>query len=276
MGAPDQGERRLIVNADDFGRSSSINRAVIQAHRDGILTTASLMVGGEAMEEAVELAREHPRLGVGLHLTLVCGRAVLPGAELVGVTDAEGWLDANPIRAGWRYFTDRRLRGGLRREVEAQFDRFRRTGLRMDHVNGHLHFHLHPTVLGMWVGLAGSGGGVRLTRDPLVLNLRLARGRWGYRLSHAVVFAGLSAWARSRLAARGWRFTGAVFGLLQNGLVDEAYVLGLLARLPAGDSELYAHPSMGEFRHELAALVSVRVTQAVRAAGVRLIRYQDL
>ncbi|PYI83222.1 MAG: hopanoid biosynthesis associated protein HpnK, partial [Verrucomicrobia bacterium] len=73
--------RRLIVNADDFGRSHSINQAVVRAHREGILTSASLMVNEAAAEEAAALAREHPQLGVGLHLTLVCGSSASPPAE---------------------------------------------------------------------------------------------------------------------------------------------------------------------------------------------------
>src|SRR2546422_7510563 len=96
--------RRLIVNADDFGRSYSINQAVIRAHREGILTTTSLMVNGEAADEAVELARQNPRLGVGLHLTLVCGTSVLKPGEIPGLVDGDGSFSGNPIATGVRYF----------------------------------------------------------------------------------------------------------------------------------------------------------------------------
>ena len=82
--------RRLIVNADDFGRSRGINAAVIRAHREGVLTTASLMVNEAACDEAVALARENPRLGVGLHLTLVCGRSALPAEKIPGLVNGEG------------------------------------------------------------------------------------------------------------------------------------------------------------------------------------------
>ena len=87
---PDSPPRRLIVNADDFGRSASINQAVIRAHREGILTTASLMVNEPAVEEAVALARENPELGVGLHLTLLCGHSALPPEQIPGLVDAKG------------------------------------------------------------------------------------------------------------------------------------------------------------------------------------------
>ncbi len=272
------GIRRLIVNADDFGRSSSINQAVIRAHREGILTTASLMANEPAFAEAVALAKENPRLGVGLHLTLLCGHAASPPDTLPGLVSAQGEFGDNPVSAGFRYFFRRRLRDQLRREIHAQFQKFRATGLPLDHVNGHLHFHLHPTVLAILMQDAGPLGirHVRLTRDPFWLNARLASGHWLYRIAHAVIFYWLGGRARSGLQRHGLRHTNAVFGLLQNARVDETFVLNLLAQLPAGDSELYSHPSLDEFGHEFDALVSPRVKAAVTAQGIQLIRYQDL
>lgn len=268
---------RLIVNADDFGRSGSINRAVWEAHERGILTTASLMVGGEAWVEAVEMARElGGRLGVGLHLTLVCGMAVSAGSR--GLVDGGGHFSESAVGAGWRYFWDGDLREELRREVMGQFERFRSTGLVLDHVNGHLHFHLHPVVLRILVECSEQYGvrGVRLPRDPLWRSLRLAGGRWGYRLGHAAVFWLLNRWAGGVFRRAGWVSTDAVYGLLQDSRVDERYVVGLLRGLGEGDYELYAHPSMGEFRHELEALTSERVQGLVKERGVQLIRYRDL
>ena len=139
--------RRLIVNADDFGRSASINHAVVRAYREGILTTASLMVNEAACEEAVVLARENPGLGVGLHITLLCGHSALPPEKIPGLVNARCEFTNNPARAGFRYFFQRSLREQLRAEIHAQFQRFRATNLPLDHVNGHLHLHLHPVVL---------------------------------------------------------------------------------------------------------------------------------
>src|SRR5919198_2830696 len=96
--------RRLIVNADDFGRSRAINEAVARAHREGILTSASLMVNGEAAGEAVDLARQHPRLGVGLHLSLILGTAALKPAEIPGLVDCLGNFSDNPLTTALRYF----------------------------------------------------------------------------------------------------------------------------------------------------------------------------
>jgi hopanoid biosynthesis associated protein HpnK len=275
---PDSRPRRLIVNADDFGRSSSINQAVIRAHRGGILTTASLMVNEPAFEEAVALAREHPSLGVGLHLTLLCGHSTLPAKEIPGLVNSQGAFTNNPAGAGFRYFFQRSLREQLKREIHAQFRKFRSARLPLDHVNGHLHLHLHPAIFRILMADAAQLGikHLRLTFDPFRLNLRLASGHLAYRLLHVAIFHPLSVRARPALARLNIRHTDAVFGLLQNARADEAYVSRLIPQLPAGDSELYSHPSLDEFRNEFDALVSPRVREQVKQQGIELIRYQDL
>jgi hopanoid biosynthesis associated protein HpnK len=278
VAAPRTKAHRLIVNADDFGRSSSINQAVVRAHRTGILTTASLMVNEPDCEEAVCLARENPRLGVGLHLTFICGHSALAPDRIPGLVNARGEFTNNPAGAGLRYFFQSCLREQLRAEIHAQFERFHATGLPLDHVNGHLHLHLHPVVFSILMQDARELGiqRVRLTFDPFWLNLRVASGHLAYRALHVLIFHPLSAHARPVLRERGLKHTQAVFGLLQNSRVDEPYVLALLPRLPPGDSELYSHPSLDEFKNEFEALVSPRVLQQVQDLGLELIRYQDL
>ena len=270
--------RRLIVNADDFGRSPSINRAVIRAHREGILTTASLMVNEPACAEAVALAKENPGLGVGLHLTLLCGHSALPAATIPGLVNSRSEFTSNPSGAGIRYFFDSRLRSQLRDEVHAQFSKFHATGLVLDHVNGHLHLHLHPIVFAILMedGAEMGMSSVRLTYDPFWLNLRLASGKLLYRTVHAVIFHSLAARAQPELKRRGYKHTSRVFGLLQNARVNENFVSRLLPELPAGDSELYSHPSLDDFKDEFDALISPRIRQLVQALGIKLIRYQDL
>jgi chitin disaccharide deacetylase len=270
--------RRLIVNADDFGRSHSINQAVIRAHREGILTTTSLMVNGDACAEAVELAKQNPALGVGLHLTLVCGKSACDRLEIPDLVNPLGGFSDSPVAAGMRYFFSRGLRLQLAREIAAQFAKFKATGLVLDHVNGHLNLHLHPTIFELLASRYQEWGirRLRVTDDPYALNRRLARGQWFYRASHAFIFRRLSARARRILAHSDIRFTDHVFGLLQNARVDERYITRLLPELPRGDSELYSHPSLDEFRHEFDALVSPRVKALVAEENIQLIRYQDL
>jgi hopanoid biosynthesis associated protein HpnK len=271
-------QRRLIVNADDFGCSESINEAVIRAHQDGILTTASLMVNETATEQAIQMARQHPGLGVGLHLALVCGRAALSPEKIPNLAGPNGQFSENPVGAGLKYFFSSKCRGQLRAEIGAQFERFHATGLPLDHVNGHLHMHLHPVVLGILMENAGQWGirAMRLTRDRFFLNARIASGQWAYRASHAMIYRMLSDWARPRLARKMIRHTNVVFGLMQNSRVDRAYIEKLLPRLPPGDSELYSHPSLDHSRNEYDALVNPAIRRQLQQNGIRLIRYQDL
>jgi chitin disaccharide deacetylase len=277
MGRP-EAVRRLIVNADDFGRSHSINQAVVRAHREGILTSASLMMNEPGSQEAACLARENPNLGVGLHLTLICGHAVSSPTQIPDLVDPKSNFSSDPFRTGVRYFLRRSLRPQMENEIAAQFEAFRATGLKLDHVNGHLHFHLHPTVFRILMRRARDWDltHVRLTCDPFLLNLKLASGQLFYRLGHALIFNLLSPWARPKLALRRIKHTSTVFGLLQNARVDEDYLRRLIPLLPPGDSELYSHPSLDEFKNELDALISPEVKALIQQHGVTLIRYQDL
>jgi hopanoid biosynthesis associated protein HpnK len=213
----DAGRRRLIVNADDFGRSSSINRAVIRAHREGILTTASLMVNEAAFDEAVALAAENPRLGVGLHLTLLCGHATLSRTRIPGLVNERREFSNGAVTAGLRYFLLPSLRVQIETELEAQFERFATAGLPLDHVNGHLHIHLHPVVFSILMRRAQEWriARVRLTCDPFRLNARLAGGAWLYRASHAAIYGALPvglAAARHPLHGSGFRTAAARAG----------------------------------------------------------------
>ncbi|HEX4349938.1 MAG TPA: hopanoid biosynthesis-associated protein HpnK [Verrucomicrobiae bacterium] len=270
--------RRLIVNADDFGLSSSVNEAVVRAHRDGIWTSASLMVNEPGFEEAVKLAKENPALGVGLHLTFLMGHSTLPPKKIPGLVNACGEFTNRPVGAGVAYFFKRGLRAQLRAEIHAQFERFHSTGLTLDHVNGHLHLHLHPVIFRILMEDGEKLGirHLRLTRDCLVRSRKTSQGHWFYRVSHAAIYERLSSRAREPLRQRGIKHAQITFGLLQNARVDEEYVLKLLPELPEGDSELYSHPSLDNFKHEFDALISPRVKELVKQLGIGLIRYQDL
>src|ERR1017187_9647284 len=199
--------RRLIVNADDFGLSQFVNEAVIRAHRDGILTSASLMVNEPGCDEAVKFAKESPELGVGLHLTLLMGHSALPPEQISGLVSSRGEFSNSPVGVGMNYFFKRSLREQLRAEIHAQFEKFHATGLPLDHVNGHLHLHLHPTIFKILMEDAEKLGirHLRLTRDCLARSRRMTDGRWFYRLSHAAIYAWLSSRAGEPLRQRGTR-----------------------------------------------------------------------
>jgi hopanoid biosynthesis associated protein HpnK len=269
---------RLIVNADDFGRSHSINQAVIRAQREGILTSASLMVNEPGFDEAVKLAKENPGLGVGLHLSLLCAHSALSPEKIPGLVNDRGEFSNNPVSVGLSYFFKRSLHGQLRAEVHSQFEKFRAAGLPLDHVNGHLHLHLHPVIFRILMEDAEKLGirHLRFTRDCFARSRHMTHGRWFYRVTQALIHDRLSKRAREPLRQRGIKHAQITFGLLQDSQVDEEYVLKLLPELPPGDSELYSHPSLDEFKHEFDALVSPRVKELVKKLGIELIRYQDL
>jgi hopanoid biosynthesis associated protein HpnK len=269
---------RLIVNADDFGRSHSINEAVIRAHREGILTSASLMVNEIAFDDAVELAKQNPKLGVGLHLTFLVGHSALSWEKIPNLVNSRREFGNNPFAIGMKYFCNRKLREQLHGEIHAQFEKFNATGLKLDHVNGHLHFHLHPTIFKILMQDSEKLGirYFRLTRDCFSRSRKMSRGKFFTRLMHATIFEILSRRARKILDAKKIHYAQITFGLLQDARVDENYILKLLPELPLGDSELFSHPSLDQFKPEFAALVSPRVIEKIKSLGIQLIRYQDL
>lgn len=272
------GELRIIVNADDFGRTEAINHAVVRAHREGILTSASLMVNEPCTQAAVQLARENPRLAIGLHLTLIQGHSALPCSEIPGLVDAERNFGSDPVALGMKYFFNRALRAQLERELAAQFRRFAETGLPLDHVNGHMHLHMQPVVFSILMANAEKWGirRFRLLNEPLRPNLRAASGRLFWRALDSFIFSCLSFYQGRALRRRGIRHPGTVFGQLQTAHVDEAYLLRLLPGLGPGVYELYSHPSLDDARPEFEALVSPRVRRLAESLGVQWARYQDL
>lgn len=275
----------LIVNADDFGSAAAVNRAVDEAHRRGILTSASLMVTGAAFEDAVARARATPGLAVGLHLVLVQGLAAARPERIPLLADGDGRLPNDPVGLGLRLAVDPRLRRQVALEIEAQLERFRGTGLPLSHVDGHLNFHMHPAVLPrLAAGAAALGAhGIRLPRDELPLAWRHDRARMAQKVAWAAAFGGLSAWARPRLPA-GLQAAARVFGLFQSGHVGSAFVLDVIERLPRlGSAELYLHPSttpglepLGPNPADLATLLDPLVAEGVAASGVRLGTYAAL
>jgi chitin disaccharide deacetylase len=279
-------ERRLIVCADDFGRDIAINEAVEIAHREGILSTASLMVAAPAAADAVERAQRLPELRVGLHLVLVDGSAVLPPRDIAGLVGPDGRFDGNQARAGFRYFFAPGMRRKLTAEIRAQFEAFRATGLKLDHVNAHKHMHLHPTVARLVVGVGRDYGmrAVRLPAEPAAVLRRAFPGERHRRVAYAPAVAVL----RHRLHRAGVARNDHVFGIAWSGGMTERRLLGLLPHLPPGVSDLYCHPAtqvtaelaadMPGYRHadELAALVSPVVRRRIDELGIRLIGYRDL
>ena len=285
--------RRLVVSADDFGAAPEVNRAVERAHREGVLTNASLMVTGDAAAAAVAVARGLPTLGVGLHLVLAQGRSAAARTDIPRLVRRDGRFRDAPVVSGLRYAWLRLSRAGtrqLRTEIEAQLAAFVRTGLRLSHVDGHLHMHLHPMVLPILVELAPRYGirAVRLTREPLARAIRYDGRHVVRRSLEGAVFAALARFAAPRLRAAGIATPSRVYGMHRTGEIDAPYLTALIRDLPEGASEVYCHPAVASApplaryqrgyanAQELAALTSPLVRAATRECGVELINYHAL
>ena len=278
--------RSLIVNADDFGLSPEVNAGIIRAHREGVLGSTSLMVAEAARDEAARAARELPGLDVGLHLVVCKGRSVLAPEAIAPLVDSNRNFVENPVLGGLRYFFRRGLRDKLRAEFRAQIEEHLRLIGYLNHIDGHLNFHVHPVLADIMIELAAEYEVpcVRLPREPVLTTLALARDHAGRKLVEAVIFRSLSRRARKLARARGIRSTDWLFGLHQSGHLSEAYVLGVIERLREGTTEIYFHPAMDVggtppepgAQREVEILTSPRVKQALDARGIRLTTFREL
>jgi hopanoid biosynthesis associated protein HpnK len=282
--------RRLIVTGDDFGLALPVNEAIEDAHRNGILTTASLMVGGACAVDAVERARRSPTLRVGLHVVLVEGRPVLPPSAVPDLVDAHGEFGTHLVRAGFRFFFRPGVRRQLEAEIRAQFEAFRATGLPLDHVNAHNHMHLHPTVMGLIVKVGREFGmsAVRVPYEPPLVSWRAARTSLAKRLVASTLLAPWIALVRLQAGRAGLKSNDWAAGVHDSGNMNSELVERYLRGLRDGVTEIHFHPAtrrcpeldrhMPEYRHEaeLQALKSPGVKAALEERHVRRVAFGDL
>ena len=278
--------KAVIVTADDFGLSREVNAGVMRAHREGILTGTSLMVAGAARDEAAALARENPALDVGLHLVVCRGYAVSPATASAGLTDRSGQFARNPTLAGMRYFFDRRVRTSLRDEIRAQIELHLKLVGYLKHLDGHLNFHVHPTIADLVTSLAVEYAipCIRVPREPVLTTLALARDHAARKLIESVIFRTLARRTRRLLDEHGIRSTDWLFGLHQSGHLSEEYVAGVVQRLRPGTTEIYFHPAAdvgatppsAEAQAEVGILTSARIREALATAGARLTNFAEL
>ncbi len=273
--------RYLVITADDFGRSSSINHAIELCCQWGVLTAASLMAGGEAFDEAVAIASHHPQLSVGLHVALSGGTSVLPHARIPDLVDFERHFEKNPRIAGVRYWRLRRtIAGQIEAEVEAQFTRAEEAGLRLTHVDCHHHLHMHPVLFSIIARQAARRGitWIRVPREPVSLiigHLRLLELK---PLIKWLVFGLLADRSLHVAHSLGMRAVNNVLGLSGTGRMNEKYVLAMLPILTAATSEIYLHPDMDSAggREEMRAVTSKRVRDRIGALGFDLVGFREL
>ena len=233
------------------------------------------MVGAPAADDAIRLAHSLPNLRVGLHVVLADGGATLAPHVIPALADAAGHMDGRMLKRGLRYFALPAVRRQLEAEIRAQFSAFARTGLTLDHVNVHKHFHLHPSLLEMLLRIGREYGmsAVRVPDEPLWFAARSGFGAG----AGAALLAPWVALMKMRLRSAGIFHNDHIFGIAASGAMDEARLLEIIGRLPQGVTEIYLHPatagqvispSMSAYQHsaELAALQSPRVRAAIAGA----------
>jgi hopanoid biosynthesis associated protein HpnK len=275
--------KRLIVTADDFGVDVAVNEAIELAYNEGVLTCASLMVGGRAAMDAVDRARRMKGLGVGLHITLADGRPVSQRRNVRSLIDHEGRFRNGLVSSGFSWFFNPIVRHQLAREIDAQFRAFIASGLVMDHVNVHKHLHFHPTVAAMIISIGRRYGmlAVRVPDEPRDI---LMKAEPGVELPKSRLKPMLWLMRRRMTRARVLQ-NDHVFGLAWTGHMTEDRLLALIPHLPEGLNEIYSHPATADagdmrrgvrgyqYREELAALMSPAVRQALINNEVTLVRF---
>lgn len=278
--------RYIIINADDFGRHAEINRAVEEGLVHGCLRSATVMPGGAAFAGAIDIARRHEELGLGVHFTLVDGHPILPPEEIPSLVGSEGDFLPDHTALLKRY-----LKGGVnleevRRELAAQLQKIEATGIPISHVDSHQHMHTLPGIIDIVLDLAARAG-IRAVRTP---RTPLFAGAFGG-LGQLVGRLGLSTLAR--LAAckahrRGLLTPDHFAGIVAGEAVSEGELLHLIAHLPQGTTEVMMHPGtkndvlqedsgwQHDFESELAAILSPRVEAALQKAEVEPVNFCHL
>jgi len=240
--------RRLIINADDFGLTAGVNRAVIELHQKRVLTSATLMARAVATDEAIELALKTPLLGVGCHIVLVDGEPVLPAAKIPSLADRK----TGRFRAKPGSFLRQLLLEGIRAseieaEAAAQIALLQGRGLALTHIDTHKHVHMFPGALRPLLRAARAAG-IRAVRNPF-------EPAWSRRatlsapLSRRMEVSMLRQLQRAfqRIAAdEGFSTTDGALGVLATGTLDEETMRSLLGSMPEGTWELVTHPGYND------------------------------
>lgn len=286
--------KQLILNADDFGMTRGVNEGIVRAHRQGILTSATLMANGEAFNHAVERARGNKELGVGCHLVLVGGKCVAPQHSVRSLTDAEGNLpDSLPL------FVARISSGIIRgeeieRELRAQIGKIRAAGIEPTHLDTHKHTHAHPRVMEA-LGKVAEECGIRRVRKPIE-NLRDS---WetsragGQGVSMQILAAGAVRAIAPQFTAISKKYgllsPDHFLGLAMTGQLSPDVLRGVIGTIADGTTEIMLHPGLcdGDLARsgsrlqkqredELQGLLDPGVRSAVTERGIRLISYREL
>jgi hopanoid biosynthesis associated protein HpnK len=239
---------RLILNADDFGLTAGVNRAVAELHRAGVLTSATLMARAAATDEAIAIARATPTLGVGCHVVLVDGETVLPAQKLPMLVDqCTGRFQPTSGAFVQRLLTGRIRSSEIEAETAAQIALLQSRGVALTHIDTHKHVHIFPAVLRP-VLRAARAAGIRFVRNPFepVWSRRATPHAPWLRRAEVSLLRLLEPAFRRIVAEEGFTTTDGALGVLATGTLDAATLAALLSNLPVGTWELVTHPGYND------------------------------
>lgn len=287
--------RRLIVNADDFGYTAGVNRAVVEAHTRGVVTSSTLMANGHAFAEAAQFAKAHPNLSIGCHVVLIDGEPVLPHEAIPSMTNGA----AKPaFRDGLKSFVARAVAGRMRpeeinAEATAQIRKIQEAGISLSHFDTHKHTHLFPSILRPLLRAAADCG-IRAVRNPfgprrpLRSSQLLARPGLWTRYAEVRILRGFAGRFRETVDRQGFATPDGTLGIEVTGTLDENLFRAIARAIPEGTWEFVCHPGyndadlaaantrLRESREiELRALSLPDARDLLTSQGVELISYRD-
>ena len=274
----------MIVTGDDFGLSTPVNDAIVKAHEKGILTTTSLMVSAPAAEDAVIRAKDLSNLNVGLHLVLSNGKATSPAAEIPALAHANGQLDNNLFRTGIMMFFDPSTKKQLEKEIRAQFEAFKATGLRLDHVNAHNHMHLHPTVFDLIIkiGKEFEVTAIRIPNEPPLDSITGGTKDKLLRKFRFLFFKPFVSRMKKLCLENNIKHNDTIYGLNDSGHMNIDTLVRIIPHIADGVTEIYSHPATErwddidpaakdyEFEAEFKALIHARTKRTVEKFNIEL------
>ncbi len=281
-------DKRLIINADDFGLCEGVNRAIVKAHKDGMLTSATIMANMAGAKDAAKIARELPSLGVGVHLNLTDGRPVTKDNSIACLLDNDGEFISSPAKLAVLSLIRPKVRNAIRAELAAQIQSVIDNGLKPTHLDSHKHIHSFPPIFSVVCELAHRFGitAIRYTFEPKSVS-RMPwplPGEGGTKRAKLIrLMAKINRIQKSSLFK-----TGALLGIAHTGKIDTAFFRAVALYNTAAIAEVMTHPGFidGLDKHktrliqqrvlELDALCSEKTRQYIRDAGIKLVHYGQL
>ncbi len=285
--------RHLIVNADDFGFTSGVNRAILEAHSRGVVTSSTLMANGPAFAEAAQLAKTVPKLSVGCHVVLTDGEPVLSANKLPSLTSATHFRDGMVTFAA-RAVTGSMAGDEITAEATAQIRKIQSAGIAVSHIDTHKHTHLFPKVLRPLLRAAADCrvGAIRNPfgpRLPLRSNRLLSRPSLWTRYVEVRILSSFSGKFREAVDREGFTTPDGTLGIVVTGALDETLFNAIARSIPEGTWEFVCHPGYNDpdlqagntrlresRERELRVLTLPAARELLAQQGIELISYHDL